>query len=106
MRRHHMPAEHLAVPAAFEADDIIAPNRLSHWLSRLSRSLGFRSQFPESGEHLVHRQDQGGHLVGRDLITPQVCPNGSHGPLRRRAAQSEAKGNPADSGKDEIDTEE
>ncbi len=67
-----MPAKHLAAPAAIEADDIIAVDGSPGGNRRGSLDAGFYRRFSKLFERLMNGRNQGGELIGRDLIASQI----------------------------------
>jgi hypothetical protein len=72
MSGREMPSEHLAAPAAFETNDIIAMNGSADGHRGYPLDLGFGCWFSESREHLMDRRDERAELVGCDLVSPNV----------------------------------
>jgi hypothetical protein len=72
MTGRNMPSEHLAAPAAIEADDIIAMNRSPDRYGGGLISLGFDYRFSDSRERLMDGRDQRSELVGPDLVSPNI----------------------------------
>jgi hypothetical protein len=62
----YMPSEHLAAPAAFDADDVIAVNGPSNRNSGCSLFVEFGYRFTKGCEGLMNSRDQCGELVGSD----------------------------------------
>ena len=52
-----VPSEHLAAPAAFEADDIIAVNGATDRHRGYSLDFSFGRRFAEADERLMHGRD-------------------------------------------------
>ena len=67
-----MPSEHLAFPAAIQADDIIAVNGSPDGNRRGSLDDGFRCELPEVGERRMDSRDQRRQLIGWDLIASNI----------------------------------
>jgi hypothetical protein len=67
-----MPLEHLAAPAAFQANDIIAVNRSTDRHSRCSPSIDFGCRFTKADERLMNGRDQRREFVGSDLVPPNI----------------------------------
>ena len=63
MAGREMRSEHLAAPAAFEANDIIAMNGLADGHRGYPLDLGFGCWFSESRERLMDRRDERAELV-------------------------------------------
>ena len=55
MAGNEMPSEHLATPAAFQANDIIPMNRSPDRDGRCPLSLGFGCRFSEADERPMER---------------------------------------------------
>ena len=72
---HEMPPEHLAAPAAFEANDKIALYGSPDRNGRGPLSLGFGYRFSASRERLMDGRDQGREFIGCDLVSPNICSN-------------------------------
>jgi len=72
MSGREMPSEHLAAPAALQADYIVAMNGSPDRDGGCPLSLGFGCGFPEPDERLMDSRDHGRELVGRDLVSPNV----------------------------------
>ena len=68
-----VPTKHVAAPSAFEANDVIAPDRLLYRDGRCPGGGDFRFRFGETSEHLINARNQGGDLVSPDLIAPNKC---------------------------------
>jgi hypothetical protein len=65
-----MPTQNLPLPAAFEANDIVARNRspdLHRWIARLR----FR-RFPQRQQGLIDNVDERRHVGGGKLAFPDV----------------------------------
>jgi len=67
-----MPSEHLAAPAAFEANDIIAMNGSADRHGGGPLSLNFGCRLSESRECLMDGRNQCPELVGPDLVSPNI----------------------------------
>jgi len=67
-----MPAEHLAAPAAIQADDVIVVHGSPDRHRRNSLGGGFCCRLTEATESVMHCRDQGGELVGRELIASNI----------------------------------
>jgi hypothetical protein len=52
-----MPSEHLAAPAAFEANDVIALDRAPNWDGGGPLSFGLGCRFTEADERLMNIRD-------------------------------------------------
>ena len=72
MGGRHMPTQHLPAPAAIQADDMIAMNGSPDGNSRGSLDDGFSRRLTEFPERLMDGRDQGGELVGRELIASNI----------------------------------
>jgi len=57
MAASEMPFEHVAAPAAVQANDIIAMNGLPDWDGGCPVHLGFDRRFTEANERLVNSRD-------------------------------------------------
>ena len=68
-----MPAKRLAAPSAFEAHDVIAPDRLSYRDGGCPGAGCFRFRLAETGESLMNIRDQSADLVSPDLMSPNIC---------------------------------
>jgi hypothetical protein len=75
MAGQDMPSEHLATPAAFQANDIIAMNGPPDRHSRCSLSLEFGYRFSETCERLMNGRDQDRQLVRPNLVATDICSN-------------------------------
>jgi hypothetical protein len=73
MAGSEMPSEHLAAPAAFQANDIIALNRSPDGDGRCPLTRGFDTGFPEPRERLMDGRDQFSELCGADLVSSNIC---------------------------------
>jgi hypothetical protein len=72
MSGREMPSEHLAAPAALQADYIVAMDGSPNRHGRRPPSLGFGCQFSETGERLMDGRDERPELVRSDLVSPNV----------------------------------
>jgi hypothetical protein len=81
-----MPAKRLAAPSAFEAHDVIAPDRLSYRNCGCPEADGFMFRLAETGERLMNIRDQSADLVSPDLMSPNICGHNLRGefPIGRR----------------------
>jgi hypothetical protein len=68
MAGSEMPSEHLAAPAAFQANDIIAVNRSTDRDRGCSLFVEFGYRFTKGCERLMHGRNQCSELIGRDLV--------------------------------------
>jgi hypothetical protein len=73
MAGSEMPFEHLAAPATFDANDIIAMDGSPDRHGGCSFALGLGCRFAETRERLMHGRDQRPELVEPDLVLPNVC---------------------------------
>jgi hypothetical protein len=72
MAGRDMPFEHLAAPAAFKADDIIAVNGLPDCDGGCPLSLNFGCRSTEADEYLMDSRDQRPELIGPDRVSPNI----------------------------------
>jgi hypothetical protein len=72
MAGSEMPSEHLAAPAALQANDIIAVNGSPGRDGGCPLTPGFGCRFSESSQCLMNGRDQRPELVGRDLVLPNI----------------------------------
>jgi hypothetical protein len=72
MAGSEMPSEHLAAPAAFQANDIIAVDGSPDRDGGCPLFVEFGCGFPETYERLMHGRDQRSELIGPDLIAPNI----------------------------------
>jgi hypothetical protein len=79
MARREMPSEHLAAPAALQANDVIAMDRSPDRDGGCPVHLGFDRRFTEADERLTNGRDQRSELVGRDLVLPNIGGNNHRG---------------------------
>jgi len=63
MSGREMPLEHLAAPAAFQANDVIAMNRSPDRDGRCPLDLAFGCRFSEGDERPMNGRDQGHELI-------------------------------------------
>jgi hypothetical protein len=75
MASSEMPSEHLAAPAAFEANDMIMVNRSADRHGRGSLLVGFCRWFTESRERRMDGRNKRRELVGRNLVLPNIRSN-------------------------------
>jgi hypothetical protein len=68
-----MPAKRLAAPSAFEAHDIITPDRLPYRDGGCPGAGGFMFGLTETSERLMNSRYESADLVSRDLISPNIC---------------------------------
>jgi hypothetical protein len=68
-----VPPEHLATPAAFQANDVIAIDGSTDRHSGGPLSLNFGCRLSESRECPIDSRDQFAELVGPDLVSPNIC---------------------------------
>jgi hypothetical protein len=73
MSGSEMPLEHLASPAAFQANDIIAVNRSADRHRGCSLSVEFGYRFTKSCESLMNSRDQDRQLVHPNLVAADIC---------------------------------
>jgi hypothetical protein len=71
-----MPPEHLAAPAAFQANDVIGMNRSPDRHCGHPLDLGFWCWFTEADKRLMYGRDQHTEFISRDLILSNI--GGSH----------------------------
>jgi hypothetical protein len=71
-----MLPEHLALPAAVHADDIIRRHRSAERHCGRALGDGFLRRLAETGERVVHRADQRGHRFDADLVVPEIGRDG------------------------------
>jgi hypothetical protein len=81
-----MPTKRLAAPSAFEAHDIITPDRLSYRYGGCPGAGGFMFRLTKTGERLMNIRDQSADLVSPDLMSPNICGHNlrSEFPIGRR----------------------
>jgi hypothetical protein len=70
-----VPPEHLAAPAAFQANDVIAIDGSTDRHGGGPLSFGSGCRFSEPRECLMHSRDQCCELIGPDLVSPNICSN-------------------------------
>jgi hypothetical protein len=75
MAGSEMASEHLAAPAAFEADDIIAVNGSPDRDGGCPLALGFGCRFTDANERLMHSRDYDRQLVRPNLVMADICGN-------------------------------
>ena len=68
-----VPAKHVAAPPAFEANDVIAPDRLPNRDGRCPGDCGFRHRLAEAGERLMDSRNQSRDLISPNLMSPNKC---------------------------------
>jgi hypothetical protein len=68
-----MATQRLTTPPAFEAHDVIAPDRLPYRNGGRPGADGFMFRLAETGERLMNIRDQSADLVGPDLMSPNIC---------------------------------
>ena len=73
MTGREMPFEDLPAPAAFEANDIIAVNRAPDGDGGSPINFRFCRRSSKSRERPMDDRDQRRQLVGRDLISSNIC---------------------------------
>ena len=69
MRDAQMPAKHLRVKSALEANDVIPLHRVLDRNRRLQRLL----HASETGERAMDLEDQSCELIGLNLVMPHVA---------------------------------
>jgi hypothetical protein len=67
-----MPLEHLAAPAAFQADHVVPMSGSPDRDGGRQFGSGFGCRFSEANERPMHGRDQGRQLVGCYLVSPNV----------------------------------
>jgi hypothetical protein len=72
MAGRKMPSKHLAAPAAFQANDIIATDGSPDRHRGCSLTAGFCDGFAKPRECLMYGRNQGRELIGCDLIAPNI----------------------------------
>src|SRR5436309_15322770 len=77
MAGREMPSKHLAVPAAFQANDVITMKRSPDRDGGCPLTFGDGCRFSESHERLMHCRDQCPYLVGADLVLSNISCNNS-----------------------------
>jgi hypothetical protein len=75
MAGSEMASDHLATPAAFEADDIIAMNRSPDRHGGCPLTPGFAYRFTTACEGLMNSRDKDRQLVRPNLIAADICSN-------------------------------
>jgi hypothetical protein len=74
-----MPTKRLAAPSAFEAHDIIVPDRLPYRDGGCLGAGGFMFRLAETGQSLMNGRNQSRDLVRTDLISPNICGHNPRG---------------------------
>jgi hypothetical protein len=72
MAGSEMASEHLAAPAAFQTNDIIAMNGLPDRDGGYPLSVEFGYRFPETDERLMNGRDESSELVEPDLVATHI----------------------------------
>ena len=67
-----MPAKRLTAPSTFEANDVIAPDRLSYRDGGCPGAGGFMFRLAETGKRLMNIRDQSADLVSTHLISSNI----------------------------------
>jgi hypothetical protein len=67
-----MPSEHLAAPAAVEADNIIAVNGATDRHRGCSLDFSFGRRFAAADERLMHGRNQRPELVRPNLVSTYI----------------------------------
>ena len=75
MAARDMPPEHLAAPAAFEANHVVPVNGSPDRHCGYSLSVEFGCRFAKARERLMNGRDQRPELVGPDLVVADICSN-------------------------------
>ncbi len=73
MSGRNVPAEHLSLPAAIQADNSGRRNRSPDRHGRRPLDDGFCWWLTEAGDRLMNGRDQHCELVERGLVPPKIC---------------------------------